>query len=270
MRIAIDHLTRYTYASVASYCVQSLRLTPASFNGQTVIDWQVTVEPAAHATTTRDGFGNVITLQTVSVPHDVILVRARGTVVTEDRNGLVEGLSDGVPSRIYLRRTRLTAPSADIEQIVDSTRDLEPISRLHAMMNSIRDRVDYVPGATGAETTAVQALAAATGVCQDHAHIFIATARSAGIPARYVTGYLLMEDSDEHASAHHAWAEAYVDGLGWVGFDVANRICPTARYVRLAAALDAYYAAPIRGTRRGAAAERLNVIVQVQQQQAEQ
>ena len=75
-----------------------------------------------------------------------------------------------------------------------------------------------------------------------------------------------MADED----AHHAWAEAWIDGLGWVGFDVANTVCPTDRYVRLAAALDASYAAPIRGSRRGGGQERLEVEVRVQEQSAQQ
>ena len=112
-------------------------------------------------------------------------------------------------------------------------------------------------------------LAAGVGVCQDHAHIFISAARACGIPARYITGYLLMDESHP-AEAHHAWAEAWIEGLGWVGFDVANCICPTEKYVRLAAALDAYYAAPVRGSRRGGDAEKLDVAVNVRHEAAQQ
>jgi transglutaminase-like putative cysteine protease len=126
-----------------------------------------------------------------------------------------------------------------------------------------------VPGATDSHTGAAEALADGKGVCQDHAHIFIAAARTLGIPARYVTGYLVMADPGP-AAAHHAWAEAYVEALGWVGFDVANRMCPTERYVRLAAGLDAGYTAPILGSRRGGAGETLDVSVAVQQQSAQQ
>jgi transglutaminase-like putative cysteine protease len=86
------------------------------------------------------------------------------------------------------------------------------------------------------------------------------------VPARYVTGYLYLGE-DEGAQAHHAWAEAWVDGLGWVGFDVANRVCPTDSYVRLASGLDAGYAAPIKGSRRGGSGESLDVAVAVHQQQ---
>jgi transglutaminase-like putative cysteine protease len=137
-------------------------------------------------------------------------------------------------------------------------------------MGRIRDRVEYRTGVTDTATTAAEALRPGNGVCQDHAHIFIAAARVAAVPARYVTGYLLTDDGSPVAEAHHAWAEAWVDGIGWIGFDVANRICPTDRYVRMVAALDAYGAAPIRGSRRGGGAEQLEVQVFVQQQSIQQ
>ena len=131
--------------------------------------------------------------------------------------------------------------------------------------------------------SAAEALADGKGVCQDHAHIFIAAARTLGVPARYVTGYLLMHAGDERsrrergaracsdpAEAHHAWAEAWVESLGWVGFDVANRICPTERYVRLATRPRCH----LRGAHGGLAprrgGEKLEVSVAVQQQQSAQ
>ena len=108
------------------------------------------------------------------------------------------------------------------------------------------------------------------GVCQDHAHVFISAARSLGIPARYVSGYLLAGTGGEPSDANHAWAEAWLDDLGWVGFDPANGVCPTDCYVRLASGLDAAFAAPIRGTRRGGGNQELDVIVEVQQQISQQ
>ena len=105
-------------------------------------------------------------------------------------------------------------------------------------------------------------------MCQDHAHIFISAARTLGVPARYVTGYLVLASRTPASEAHHAWAEAWVESLGWVGFDVANRICPTERYVRLACGLDAGYAAPI-SARAAAGPTRSSMSrVEVQQQSA--
>jgi transglutaminase-like putative cysteine protease len=153
-----------------------------------------------------------------------------------------------------------------IEQRV---RARDPIDRMHVLMNAVRDKVDYAIGVTNAHTSAAEALSDGQGVCQDHAHIFISAARVMGVPARYVNGYFLTE-TDEPSEAHHAWAEAYIEGLGWLGFDPANGICPTDHYVRLACGLDAGSAAPIRGTRRGGTDEVLDVLVEVQQQSAQQ
>jgi transglutaminase-like putative cysteine protease len=269
MRIAIEHVTRYTYHSEARYSVQSLRFRPAHFAGHAVCNWAISTDPGGQATQAVDGFGNAIELLTISEPHRQITIRAQGVVDVEDRNGVVAGLPEAVPARVYLRRTRLTMPDPAIERITAGARKLEPIPRLHAIMAAIRDAVEYRTGSTSVATTAAEAVAAGHGVCQDHAHIFITAARLTGIPARYVTGYLLLDD-ESHADAHHAWAEAWIDGLGWVGFDAANGLCPTDRYVRLAAALDAAHAAPVRGTRRGGDAEHLDVEVKVRQEAAQQ
>ena len=134
---------------------------------------------------------------------------------------------------------------------------------LHSLMTEIHARVAYEIGATHAHTTAAEAFADGRGVCQDHAHIFLAAARSAGIPARYVTGYLVT-GMGASSTAAHAWAEALVPDLGWVGFDPANAKSPTDNYVRVAAGLDAAGVAPIRGSRRGGDAERMRVEVRVE------
>ena len=118
-------------------------------------------------------------------------------------------------------------------------------------------------GTSDAETTAAEAYTAGRGVCQDHAHIMIAAARGADIPARYVTGYLVT-GMGASSTAAHAWAEVLVPDLGWVGFDPANNKCPTDNYVRVAAGIDAAGVTPIRGSRRGGAVERMRVEVRVE------
>jgi transglutaminase-like putative cysteine protease len=118
---------------------------------------------------------------------------------------------------------------------------------------------------TDPTTTALQAFKLRRGVCQDYAHIFIGCARSAGIPARYVSGHLLRADGMVAQEAGHAWAEAYVQNLGWVGFDATNAICTTDAHVRVAIGLDYLGAAPVRGTRYGGGLETLSVAVTVDQ-----
>jgi transglutaminase-like putative cysteine protease len=264
MLISVRHITRYDYAEPVSYAIQSLRLTPAPFKGHRIVDWRVHVAGAGQPLQFRDGFGNLVHLITVG-PHQNLSIEASGTVETADSHGVVDGLADPSPPRIYLRETPQTRPEPAIGELARCVAASDRLDRLHALAAAIRDGVDYMPGITDAHTNAAEALAAGKGVCQDHAHIFIAAARSLGIPSRYVTGYLLLEDPAA-ATAHHAWAEAWVEGLGWVGFDIANRICPTDRYVRLAAGLDAKGAAPISGSRRGGETEKLAVSVEVRRQ----
>ena len=121
-----------------------------------------------------------------------------------------------------------------------------------------------MPGKTYAATPAEDALSGGEGVCQDHAQIFISAARIAGVPARYVSGYLMMDDRVDQ-DAGHAWAEAWLPDLGWVGFDVSNGHSPDERYVRLATGLDYSQAAPLSGMRHGIGNETMIVSLQVQQ-----
>jgi transglutaminase-like putative cysteine protease len=137
-------------------------------------------------------------------------------------------------------------------------------------MDNVRERVSYRQGATGSETTAAEALALGAGVCQDHAHLFVAACRSLGIPARYVAGYLWPGENGTEPQAGHAWAEAFVDETGWVGFDPSNRTLQDERYVRVGIGLDCRSAAPVRGIHRGGAAETLSVALNVKAAQAVQ
>ena len=112
--------------------------------------------------------------------------------------------------------------------------------------------------------TPTPALAAGQGVCQDHAHIFCSAARLLGLPARYVSGYLMMNDRVEQ-DASHAWAEAFFEGLGWVGFDISNGYSPDERYIRVATGIDFREAAPINGMRMGGSGEGVLVSLRVEQ-----
>ncbi|MNT68827.1 Transglutaminase-like superfamily protein [compost metagenome] len=127
-------------------------------------------------------------------------------------------------------------------------------------MLAVADAMPYTSGATQAETSAAQALALGAGVCQDHSHVFIAACRSLGLPARYVSGYLLT-DRDAHV-ASHAWAEVYAAGR-WLGFDISNRQQPDRHHLKLAVGLDYTDASPVRGVRRGGGSEALQAHARV-------
>jgi transglutaminase-like putative cysteine protease len=267
--VSIAHVTRYSLAAPVNYSIESLRLTPPSFDAQQVMSWTIDMPHIDEAVRFRDCYGNIAHLVVLPKPHQEVSILARGTVETRDRAGIARGLVEIAPTRVFKRETVQTAPNEAVRALGAEVGKGEPLEQMHKLMHLVHERVKYVIGATHAATTAAEALKAGEGVCQDHAHIFISATRAMGFPARYVNGYFLT-DSDEPAEAHHAWAEVWLNGLGWLGFDPTNKICPTDRYVRLASGLDAASAAPIRGTRRGGVQEVLDVKVEVQQQSAQQ
>ncbi len=264
MNLFVRHETHYDYDSPVAYSAQRLHLWPADFASQRTLSWKIEAPGIEKALSYTDGFGNrvhMLTFERASGPMSII---AEGVVNCSDAAGVVRGLPSAAPDAIFLRMTRATAPSAPIRALVEKNLADGPVLEgLHGLMDDIHRKVTYEIGATDAHTTAAEAFADGRGVCQDHAHILIAAARGAGIPARYVTGYLVT-GMGASSTAAHAWAEVLVPALGWVGFDPANNKCPTDNYVRVAAGIDASGVAPIRGSRRGGAIERMRVEVRVE------
>ena len=252
MLISVRHITRYRYAEPVSYTIQILRLTPLSFMGQRVLDWQVRAGGISPRLQFRDGFGNTAHLLTVNGRHEELVIEAGGTVETQDCNGVVSGLNNSAPPRVFLRETAQTKPDGAIRALAESVHGKDTLDQLHALLGAVRERVEYVAGATDMHTSAAEALADGKGVCQDHAHIFIAACRRLGVPARYVSGYLRNDDPELHVGrTSHSWAEAWVPGLDWVGFDPANGISPRGDSLRVAVGLDYRDAAPVSGRRVG-------------------
>ncbi len=267
MRLKIAHLTRYHFSVPVSYALQQLRLTPKTRRGQTVLDWRIEIDGGTEQAAFVDEFNNQTLLISLTEGATELVVRAEGELETHDQAGIVGQHGGWTPLWIYQRTTPLTAPGPTIRKLVRSlATDFEnDVARLHGLMHLIAGAVTYEQGATVVTTTAEEAAAAEHGVCQDHTHIFIACARLLGFPARYVSGYLMMNDRVQQ-DASHAWAEVYADNLGWVGFDVSNAISPDERYVALATGLDYLDAAPVSGLMFGQGPEGLDVSVQVQQQ----
>lgn len=265
MLLRVDHVTVYSYDRAVRGIVQSYRLTPSVFEGQAALEWSVSVSDGARGGCFRDGAGDWIEGWCVKGPVSRIEVRVAGLVQTHDLAGVLRGHREMVPPEAYLRdspATHLDVTLASLALVASDAPDR--LSAAHALMQAVADAVAYVPGATHAKTTAAEALALGEGVCQDHAHVLCAVARAAGIPARYVSGYLFADAEGGDHEAAHAWAELHVPGLGWIGFDAANRCCPDDRYIRLGSGLDAQDAAPIRGSARSTGSESLTVQVAVQ------
>ena len=166
----------------------------------------------------------------------------------------------------YLRDTKPTRVDDGLRALAGSvTSAADHLDLAHQLSAAVGAAIRYTNGVTESLTTAAEALALGEGVCQDHAHALIAVARERDLPARYVSGYLHSTEDGQSHDAAHAWAEIFVEGLGWVGFDAANHCCPDERYVRLASGLDAQDAAPIRGVAMGMATEKLAVAVRVEE-----
>ncbi len=262
MRISISHVSEYTYEGPSAPSVQALRLHPAPANGQTVLSWSVDAPGIDKAATYTDAFGNRVELVAAPADRTVMRITAGGEIETTDNGGVAGLTGEFVAQGAFLRSNPIAAACPGIVALAEAARDPDRLATLHALMAAIGAHMTYETDTTDAQTTAATAFANRRGVCQDYAHIFIAAARHLEIPARYVTGYLLLDDGSG-ASAHHAWAEALVDHIGWVGFDATNDLCPTERYVRLGSAFDAASAAPIRGVRRQRGRETLTVQVAV-------
>ena len=266
MRLTVDHSTTYTYERPATYALQQVRKRPRSIQSQSVLSWEVSLEGARLETNYTDHHGNLVDLISLDPGSDRVAISCKGEVETHDTTGVSGIHRNMTPLWLYKRSTDLTAPGKEIRALAgkvesDGNTDLEI---LHDLMANIAGAVAYEADRTDSETTAEEALKLGQGVCQDHAQIFISAARLLGYPARYVSGYLMMMDRVDQ-DAGHAWAEAWVDGLGWTGFDVSNGISPDARYIQVATGLDYRDAAPIRGLLYGAERENLVVSIQVQQ-----
>jgi transglutaminase-like putative cysteine protease len=265
MRVRVDYETSYRYGAPAKSIIQILRLTPRPHEGQRVARWHVDIDADARLTKGEDALGNLTHTAFVQGPVSALQVAVSGEIETWDTHGVVRGAVERFAPEVFLRATDLTAPDPALTAFAHESAGSsgELLDRLHRLTRAIHEKVAFDTEPTHAATTAAEAFALERGVCQDLSHIFITAARALGAPARYVSGHLAREDGQIVQEAAHAWAEAHVPDLGWVGFDPANGVCPTPAYVRVAAGLDYLGAAPVRGSRAGGGAEQMIVRLNV-------
>jgi transglutaminase-like putative cysteine protease len=267
MRLRISHSTTYRYEPAAAGVIQILRMTPGSHDGQYVAEWQIDVSTDSRLDMHEDAFGNVTHVMTHG-PISDLNVTVQGLIETHDTGGVLRGTRERFPPHLFLRSTSLTAVNPAMATFARQLRaesEADTLGFLHMLMTEINDHMTFDEDPTTSGTSAVEAFGLKRGVCQDYAHIFIACARSGGVPARFVSGHFLRSDGMVNQQAGHAWAEAYVPNLGWVGFDTANCVCSTDAHARVAIGLDYLGAAPVRGTRYGGGMETLTVEVKVEQ-----
>lgn len=267
MRLKIAHTTTYRYEPPASGVIQVLRMTPGSHDGQYVADWQIDISTDSRLDMHEDAFGNITHVLTHGSLSD-LTIHVEGLIETHDTGGVLRGTDERFPPSLFLRATPLTQVNAEMARFAGDLRvesGDDTLGFLHALLLQICDHMTFDTDPTHTGTSAAEAFKLRRGVCQDYTHIFIACARSAGVPARFVSGHFMRADGVVVQDAGHAWAEAYVDNLGWVGFDPTNGISTTDAHARVAIGLDYLGAAPVRGTRYGGGTETLSVAVMVDQ-----
>lgn len=269
MRIAVRHETHYTYDIPPRSIIQLLRLTPRSHEGQHVISWRIDCDADCRLKAGEDCFGNITHTFTVIGPIQSLRLIVEGDVETFDAAGFVRHAVERFPPVLYLRETQLTAADAALQDLGAECLARGGLDGLHELMARVHNHMRFDTDRTHTATSASQAWALGHGVCQDYAHVFISAARAGGVPARYVSGHFFRSDGVIEQDAGHAWAEAYVEGFGWIGFDCANCICPHESHVRVACGLDYLDAAPVRGARIAGAGESLKVSVAVSQARAQ-
>jgi transglutaminase-like putative cysteine protease len=270
MRIRISHATTYHYETPPTGVTQILRLTPRNHDGQYVVDWRIDLSNDCILHQHDDAFGNITHSFNAEGPFTKLSITVDGEVETQDTRGLVNGAIERFPPAMFLRETDLTHADAAITEFAEAMRagagkGGDTLALLHELLNALNREITFDTSPTQSATTAAEAFKLRRGVCQDLTHIFIAAARQLGVPARYIGGHFYRADGVTAQDAGHAWVEAFIDNLGWVGFDPTNGISTTDAHVRVAAGLDYLGAAPVRGTRYGGSGETLNVAVHVEQ-----
>ena len=268
MQLHIRHETVYRYVEPVKRSVQNLRLTPRRDPIQRALSWTISAPGRHHPQI--DAHGNVVHLLTLDEPHLEVRIVVNGVVETVDEDVALP--DDGKLSPLtYLAETGLTKPDRTLRDFaahhLSGTGDRH--SKLMRLAESVCEAIHYETGATQVHESAAESFARGKGVCQDHAHVFIACCRSAGIPARYVSGYFYAGTQGEIAS--HAWVDAWLGTeLGWRSIDVTHRTSAHANYCRLAVGRDYLDACPVRGVRRGGGAEHMHVAVIVAASQEQQ
>lgn len=260
MQLHIRHETCYRYERPLKYSVQSLHLTPRRDPCQRALSWHISAP--GRRVEQIDAHGNVSHLLTLEEPHREILIVVRGIVETAETQ---VGIDLGPLSPLaYLAPTGLTAPTDEIRAFAlrAVAGEAEPLTRALALASAVCEAVRYRPGSSDVSDSAALAFASGAGVCQDHAHVFLACARAIGLPARYVSGYLFTGEASDAAS--HAWVDVWLGGeLGWHGVDVTHCRSALRTYCRLAVGRDYLDAAPVRGVRHGGGGERMQTSVLV-------
>jgi len=281
MFYTIRHLTRFRYESPVSESLMEVRMHPRTEGNQRCLSFQLSVDPRARVNVYRDYLGNSVHHFDVPGKHKELAILAESLVEMEAPAELPEGLGPGAWEELdgvvaagdyweMLNPSSFACPSSALEDLgteLQVQRRGDPLTFLLELNAAIYDWFDYVPKSTQVDSPIEHAIEARKGVCQDFAHIMIALARHVRIPCRYVSGYVHPREEKvrERTSdgATHAWMEALLPRLGWVGFDPTSNLVAGARHIRTAIGRDYADVPPTKGIFKGDAASELAVSVRV-------
>jgi transglutaminase-like putative cysteine protease len=274
MYYTIRHVTRFRYSTPITQSIMEARLQPRTEGAQRCLDFRLNVTPQARTLSYQDYLGNIIHHFDIPGQHRLLSIIAESQVEIRAPTDLPESLPaaswDELDATQYdwLLPSRFTHPTPLLHELAEEFGALErrgdPLTMLRALTKQIYDAFDYEPDSTKVDSPIDDALRQRKGVCQDFTHIMLAIVRSLGIPCRYVSGYILPRNGVRSTpGASHAWIEALLPGLGWIGFDPTNNLIVVDRHIRVAVGRDYADVPPTRGVFKGNAETELNVAVRV-------
>jgi transglutaminase-like putative cysteine protease len=279
MHYSIRHLTKFRYSAPISESFMELRMQPRTEAGQHCVWFDLAIKPRTRLTSYRDNLGNLVHHFDLPGHHTQLAIKSEAVVDIAPQT-LPESLGAQAWQELdalgtsgdyweMLMPSRFASPTDLLDKLA---RDLnvrrrdDPLVLLRELTAALGETFEYAPKATKVDSPIDEALSNRRGVCQDFAHIMIALVRGIHIPCRYVSGYLYhrVEDRDRSAEdATHAWVEALLPGLGWVGFDPTNNLIASQRHIRVAIGRDYGDVPPTRGVFKGEAKSELSVAVKV-------
>ena len=247
MKMSLQNIVEFQFTANPTYGIQRLRMTPKESERQRILSWEIILKGAKKEIEYVDHHGNVCVLLTFEKDTKSVSVLAQGDVEIYKTNGVTNEESL-IPKWLFKRHTELAKPGVTIKKFCRDFTGFtgSDLDLVYKVANKLQQTLKYEIGSTKVETVAEEAFLLKKGVCQDFAHIYISCMRLLNFPARYVSGYLKLNDRKEQ-EATHAWCEVYVNNLGWVGIDVSNNIIVDENYIVLATGFDYKDAKPIHG-----------------------
>ena len=280
MRYSVNHVTRFIYDSPISESIMEARMQPRSEGQQHCLRFALTTIPQAHVMSHQDHDGNTVHQFDIPARHSRLTLTAQALVECQEGDPVPSQIGPGVWSELeslsasgefweFLSPSAFVVPMPLLEAFrneVQLQRGVDPLVTLRRLMDEMYTRFEYSPYSTQVDSPIDDALRERRGVCQDFAHIFLAMVRPLGIPARYVSGYLFHGEGVSDRSidgASHAWVEAFVPPIGWVGFDPTNNLVAEQRHIRVAVGRDYADVPPTRGIYKGISTVRSELAVSV-------